>query len=85
MQVRGASPSDPGEIALVHYVIDGSLVLLTDEQGQPRKNEGGATLRAEIGPREEAVALAKRLARRASRRDQVRSERPLLYERVMIV
>ncbi len=85
MEVRGASPDDPGEIALVHYIIDGSVLLLTDEQGQPRKNEGGAMPRVEIGPGGDPVALARHLARLASRRDRVHRERPLLYEWVMIV
>lgn len=85
MEVRGASPDDPGEIALVHYIVDGSVLLLTDEQGQPRKNEVGAIPKVEIRPGGDPVVLARRLARRASRRDQVCRKRPLLYERVMIV
>ena len=85
IEVRGASRADPGEIALIHYVMDGAMVVLTDAQGQHRKDGDGGPLTARISHGEYSMMTAKRLARRSTRGTLERRERPLLYEKVVIV
>src|SRR5579859_1595288 len=85
IEVRGASGSDPGEIALIYYVADGAKVSLTDALGQPLKDSDGRTLGGEARPSENCVALAKRLARRAGWSNRVRCGIPLFYADAVIV
>ena len=48
IEVRGASGADPGEIAVVYYIVDGEVVLLTNAQGQRCKDDGDNPLSARI-------------------------------------
>src|SRR5437868_4557005 len=57
IEVRGASRADPGEIALVYYVVEDANVVLTDAQGQRRKDTDDRSASARIAPGEDAAIL----------------------------
>lgn len=85
IEVRRPLGSDPGEIALIYYVIDGGKVVLTDAQGQRRNDEDGHALCAHVPPGEDSAIVARRLARRPKKGLLESRERPLVYEKVLIV
>jgi hypothetical protein len=85
IEVRGPSGADPGEIALVYYIVDGAMVALTDAQGQRRNDEDGKYIGAHVHPGEDCTIVARRLARRPKKGLLETRERPLVYERVFIV
>jgi hypothetical protein len=85
IEVRGVSGADPGEIALVYYTVDGEFVLLTDAQGQRRNSDSGNSSSARICPGEDCAAVARRLARRPTHGILESRDRPLLYEKVLII
>ena len=85
IEMRGPSGADPGEIALVYYLVDGAMVVLTDAHGQRRNGEDGHVLSERIHPGEDCAIVARRLARRPSSGLLECRDRPLLYERVLIV
>jgi len=85
IEVRGASRADPGEIALVYYVVEGANVVLTDAEGQRRKDADDRSLSARIGPEENCAVVARRLARQPKRGILEAHGRALLYEKTMIV
>ena len=85
IEVRGSSGADPGEIALIYYVIDGPTVSLTDALGRPLKDGGGCILSGEARPGENRAAVAKQLARRARQSNRIHTGIPLLYADALIV
>jgi hypothetical protein len=85
IEVRGPSGGDPGEIALVYYVVDGGLVVLTDALGQRRNDEDGNFLGVRVRFGEDCAIVARRLARRPKKGLLESRERPLVYEKVSIV
>ncbi len=85
IEIRGPSGADPGEIALVYYVVDGASVALTDAQGQRRNDESGNALSARVAAGEDPTIVARRLARRPQPGPLESRERPLCYEKVFIV
>ena len=85
IEVRGASGTDPGEIALIYFVSDGPRVSLTDALGQPLKDCDGRILCGEARPGENCAALAKRLARRTGWSNRIRTGVPMFYADAVIV
>jgi hypothetical protein len=85
IEVRGPSAFDQGEIAFVYFVVNGELVVLTDAQGRPCKNDSGAAPTVQIGPRQDVALVARRLARKASREHQARHAPLMVYEQAVIV
>jgi hypothetical protein len=82
IEVRGTSRVDPGEITLIYYIVDGASVVLTDANGQRRDDDDGRALSTRVGAGDDCAAVARRLARRPKRDGR---ERPLLYEKVLII
>jgi hypothetical protein len=85
MELRGASGTDPGEIVLIHFVIDGATLSLTDALGHKLNDGGGNILSVQVPAGEEPSALAKRLTRRAVRTNRARSGTPMFYDQTVIV
>ena len=85
IEVRGSSGSDPGEIALVYYVVDGARVVLTDANGQRRNGEDGCLVSAGVLPGGDCAVVARRLARQPKSGLPGNRERPLCYEQVFVV
>jgi len=83
--VRGASDRDPGEIAVIHFIVVGRVLALTDAQGQPCKDRSGTAFRTEVGPGEDAAILARRLARRRLREDRWSRNPPSFYTPVVVI
>jgi hypothetical protein len=85
IEVRGPSGADPGEIALVYYLVDGAMVVLTDAHGQRRTDEEGHSSQGGIGRGEDCAVVARRLARRPKPGLLESRERPLCYEKVFVI
>jgi hypothetical protein len=84
VEIRGAMGRDPGEVAPIYFIVEAGVLTLTDAQGRAGNDNNGA-LRIEIRPGEAAVAVARRLARRASGKGRAWRDRPLFYTDVVIV
>ncbi len=85
IELRGAWDEDPGEIALIHYIINGTTLSLTDALGRAVEDSGGRALSVEVRLGENPSTLARRLTRQAMQANRSRKGTPLFYAAPVIV